>query len=242
MKRFLTLALLFCFLMNGLFAQKTRKNPPQSFLTLETGLSFNAKPNYNFSIPLNIEFQRVKNKWGLGVALGLDIDQYSEGDCNNRFETGAYAKLGNGLNGGFGNIYHYCKTTRILNFKPSVFGSHYFLQKRKVNLFAKLGLTTSILELDHISGEYFEYDPQSYSSGFYKITNGDPIHRTSNYHYWEIQSVDLLSGLGMNYTLNKRTSLRLTLQTEVNIPFLTRFLYEDKGFWVTGLCGLSFKI
>lgn len=245
MKRFLTLVLLFCLISNGLFAQKNRKNETQSFITVETGLSFSAEPVQNFSMPFNIEFQKIKNKWGFGAALGLDYDRYFYGNCNKRFETGSYDKLSAYLgNSSSGNMYHYCITSIRLNFKPSVFGSYYFFQKGKTNLFLKMGSSLNVLDLSHTTGEYFEYDPQSNSlgTGFYKITNGGPIHIVTNRRFWGINNIDLLSGLGMNYTFNKRTSLRFTLQSEVNIPFLSRFLYEDKGFLITGLCGLSFKI
>jgi hypothetical protein len=240
MKRFLTLALLFCFLMNGLFAQNNSENEIQSVIIVETGLSFSVQPSSNFSMPLNVEFQRVKKKWGFGAALGLDFDKYSEGDCNRRLEVGTYVQFRDP-----GNVHDlgvYCYNSNYLNLKPSVFGSYYFLQKKKLNLFAKIGLTGNILNIFHSKGTFYEFDTTTDTFGLetHKVINSGPIQLKRNGHSWTFDNINLLSGLGLNYSLNKRTSLRFTLQSEVKMLFLSK--YDDKKFLFLGLCGLSFKI
>lgn len=240
MKRFLTLVLLFCLLINGLFAQEKRKSTPQSFLTIETGLSYSTELTPNFSMPFNIEFQRVKKKWGFGAALGLDFDKYSEGDCNRRLEVGTYVQFRD--HGNFRDLEFYCKKNNYLNFKPSVFGSYYFFQKKKLNFFAKIGLTGTILNIFHSDGKFYQFDTTTDTFGLYthKVINSGPIQRKSNSHSWTFDNINLLSSLGLNYALNKRTNLRFTLQSEAKVLFLSK--YDDKKFLFSGLCGLSFKI
>jgi hypothetical protein len=242
MKRFLTLALLFCLILNGLFAQKKPKNKAQSSLAIETGVPIFKKEGQTFPIPLNLEFQKIKKRWGLGVALGLAYDTYLYGDCNRRVETGSYAEPEHSsvFSGGFVGVY--CENRHLLNVKPSIFSSYYFFQSKKVNLFVKMGLTVNILGLYRRTSESFQVDPQPDSLGRYKVLNGDPIHSVQNGHLWHFNNVDLMSGLGMNYTINKQTSLRFALQSEVNIPFQTQSLYPEKTVLVSMLCGLSFKI
>lgn len=240
MKSFTIVSFLFFCMINGLFAQKNRKNEVQSFITVETGLSFSAEPVQNFSMPFNIEFQRIKKKWGFGAALGLDFDKYSGGDCNRRLEVGTYVQFRDP-----GNVHDlgvYCYNGGYLNFKPSVFGSYYFLQKKKLNLFAKIGLTGNILTLFHSDGKFYQFDTTIDTFGLYthKVINSGPIQLKRNGHLWTFDNINFLGSLGLNYALNKRTNLRFTLQSEAKVLFLSK--YDDKKFLFSGLCGLSFKI
>jgi hypothetical protein len=210
MKSFTIVSFLFFCMINGLFAQKNRKNESQSFITVETGLSFSTELVQNFSMPLNVEFQRTKKKWGFGAALGLDFDKYSGGDCNRRLEVGTYVQFRDPTN--IGDLGYYCFNSNYLNLKPSVFGSYYFLQKKKLNLFAKIGLIGNILTLFHSDGKFYQFDTTIDTFGLYthKVINSGPIQLKRNGHSWTFDNINLLSSLGLNYSLNKRANLRFS--------------------------------
>ncbi len=240
MKRILTLILLLLLVVCGLFAQKKSTNKVYSLFTLETGMNYCAKPHPNFSMPLNIEFQRVKKKFGLGAAIGLDFDQYSFGDCNRRVELNSFVILKD--KGNFGNFLAYCSNDRNLNIKPSFFGSFIFLQKKKMSIFTKIGFGASILKVFRYSGEYYEYEAKIENFGLYtyRVINQGPIHRVNYTHSWGIDNIDFLSSLGLNYVINKRLNLCFTVQSETKLPILNQ--YNEKGVLFSGLCGFSLKL
>ena len=140
MTRCFLLILLSCLMTNGLFAQKKSIKTPQSLLTLEIGLPIKIKQGQYFPIPINIEWQCVKNKWGLGAALGFEYNNDASGDCSKRLEVGSVVKF---FPGNIAPIKYapYCDRSQHLYFKPSVFASYYFLKKKKWQLFAQLGVT-----------------------------------------------------------------------------------------------------
>ena len=236
MKPFLTLVLLTFLITNSLLAQKKTKNTPQSWLAIEVGAPIIVKQNTISKFPLNIEFQKRKNNWGIGAALGLEYGKYLSGDCNRRVEVGTPVRFRDPGNTQLYNKYEaYCSKYQVYTFKPSVFGNFYFLQRRKINLFAKLGLTANIWSLSRTVGEYYEYDTNNISTTLvtHEVINTGPIHLVHTYQSWGINKVDLLSGLGLNYVLNKRTTFRMTLQSEVNVPFLTK--NRENGVLLLGL-------
>ena len=173
MKRLITLTLLLCLMTNGLFAQKkTKKNDAQSRITLELGLPIHAKASQNFPIRLNIEFQRTKNRWGFGAAIGLEYDRYLWGDCNLKYAVGTEVVLKKPIsNGGGGSrCIYYCYKEQDLAIKPSVFGFYNFMQKEKLNLFVKVGVAANVFNYRHY-GVQKRFVPlliglQSYSSWF----------------------------------------------------------------------------
>jgi hypothetical protein len=237
MKRLSTILVLLC-IANNLFAQRQSRNTPQSFLAIETGVPIFIKSFANFPIPLNIEWQRKNKQWGLGANIALQYDRYSSGDCSVRPINPDF--LGLAFSNTFSTTFYlpYCETTQYLNLKPSIFGSYYFLQKKRLNFFAKSGGIINIPILEHTEGEYYEIDEQHIGNTVkYSVKDVGPIHRKSNVRFNRAR-IGLLSGLGVNYFLNKRTALRLTLQSELYD------YYWDNGvdllFFALG--GITFKI
>jgi hypothetical protein len=245
MKRFFMLVLLLNLVVVGLYAQKKSKNSIQSFLTIETGASFPLDQTQNFSIPFNIEFQRIKKKWSFGAAIGLDFDKYSWGDCNRREEVGS-TKPFSLLNGSFliPPFQYYCINDKYFTIKPTVFGSYTFFQKKKVNVFAKMGVAVPILKIFHYAGEFYEYEAKMDSLGLYtfKVTNPGPIHLVKNRHLWNIDHLEMIGSLGLNYAFNKRINLRFTLQSVTKLFLFDSYDSDEKRVLFSGLCGLSFKI
>ena len=241
MTRCFLLILLSCLMTNGLFAQKKNIKTPQSLLTLEIGLPIKTRQGQHFPIPINIEWQYVKNKWGLGAALGVEYNNDASGDCSKRLEIGSVVKFDPG-NGAPIKYAPYCNRLQELFFKPSLFASYYFLKKKKWQLFAQLGLKCSIWSWYRDSGDYYEFETTTSSTNVvtHKVINPNPIYFARTRRSWNIGNIDLLSRIGMNYALNKRMSVRFTLQSETNIPFLNK--YDEKGVFLSGLCGLTYKL
>jgi hypothetical protein len=214
MKRLSTILVLL-FIAHNLFAQRKSRNAPQSFWAIETGVPILNKTDAHFPIPLNIEWQRKNKQWGFGANIALQYDRYSWGDCSIRPINTGFLGLGfsNTVNTTF---YHpYCETSQYLNLKPSIFGSYYFLQKKRLNFFAKLGGIVNIPILEHEEGEYSQIEEQHIGSTVkYIVKDAGPIHIKRNLYLNQTTRIGLLSGLGVNYFLNKRTSLRFTLQSE----------------------------
>jgi hypothetical protein len=231
MKRLSTILLLL-FIANNLVAQKKSKNAPQSFLAIETGVLMLNKTYAHFPIPLNIEWQRKKKEWAFGASMALQYDRYSSGDCSNRTIT-----MGRFL-GNFPYPYiSYCETIQYLDLKPTVFGSYSFLQKKSWHLFAKLGGIADIPILTHQNGEFYQIElTQSFPTTI-KVIDAGPIHINRNIPSYRTTRIGLLSGLGVNYALNKRTALRFTLQSEWYSDYS-----DNGGSLLFALGGISFKI
>jgi hypothetical protein len=231
MKRLSTILLLL-FIANSLIAQKKSKNVWQSFIAIETGLPMVNTTYSHFPIPLNIEGQRKKKQWGFGISIALQYDRYSSGDCSNHtIMTGRF--LGN-----FPYPYiPYCETFQYLDLKPTVFGSYSFLQKKSWHLFAKLGGVADIPILTHQNGEFYQIEVSQSFPISIKVIDAGPIYLNRNIPSYQTNRVGLLSGLGVNYFLNKRTALRFTLQSEWYSNYS-----DDGGSLLFALGGINFKI
>jgi hypothetical protein len=231
MKRLSTIFLLL-FIVNTLLAQKKSRNGPQSFMAIETGLPIINRSYAHLPIPLNIEWQRKNRRWGLGASIALQYDRESSGDCSNRtltINTGRY--LGN-----FGPYFPYCETLQNLNLKPSIFGAYYFVQKKRFSVFAKLGGIANIPILAHQDGEYYKVETTQVMGTTITAIDAGPIHIKGN-GFLNQTRIGLLSGLGVNYFLNKRTALRFTLQSESYCNY-----WPNGGSLVFALGGINFKI
>jgi hypothetical protein len=235
MKRLSTILVLLC-AANGLFAQRAKKNAAQSYLSVDIGVPIYNTTFAKFPIPLAIEWQRKKKRLGFGASVALEYDKNSRGDCANRnITTGQII--------GFQGIVPYpyvpyCETLQYLNLKPTIFGCYYFVQKKHFNCFAKLGSIANIPVLLHQEGEFYEIEALQNIINPAKVKDAGPIHISRNIPSYQTKQIGLLSGLGGNYFLNKRTALRFTLQSE---------LYRN--YWDNGadllffaLCGITFKI
>jgi hypothetical protein len=227
MKRLSTILLLFL-IANNLLAQKKSRNAEQSFITIETGLPIVNIPHPYFKIPLNIEFERRKKHWGFGANIGLQYSRYSWGDCSKRI-----VDTGRALTAYASSYRPYCETFQYLNLKPAIFGSYYFLQKKKFNLFARLGSIADVSILTHQKGEFYEIDTQQTTGTTVQIINAGPIYISRNLPHYRTMRIGLLSDLGANYGLNKRTALRFNLQSE---------WYSDDRFLLLALIGVNLKI
>lgn len=236
MKRLLTALLLFS-IANNLFAQKKSQKTPQYFLSIETGAPILNTTYQNFPIPLNIEYQRKKKQWGFGASLAVQYDTDSYGDCSKRIPVGTHLRfLGNYT----APYLLYCETSQYLAAKPSLFSSYYFLQKKKYNLFAKLGGIANMPVLTHQEGEFYEIDVQINGGTTIQVINSGPIHISGKVKSNRLTHIGLLSGLGGNYFLNKRTALRFSLQSEwYSGAFKDN---TDSGLLLFALAGVTIKI
>jgi hypothetical protein len=232
MKRLSTILLLLC-IAHNLSAQRKSKNAPQSFMAIETGVPIFFRPSKNFPIPLNIEWQRKNNKWSFGASIALQYDRYSWGDCSRRYPFNTIT--GRDVTA-FVDFYRpYCETFQYLDFKPSIFGIYYFLQKKKFNLFAKLGSIGNIPIIANKEGEYYEIESQNTTT---KVKDPGPIHISRNIRTYQTTQIGLLSGVGVNYFFNKRTALRFTFQSE----FYSSNYWYERGSSIFALGGINFKI
>jgi hypothetical protein len=236
MKRLSTILCLL-FVANSLFAQKKSQRTPQYFLSIETGAPILNTTYQNLPIPLNIEYQRQKKQWGFGASLALQYNTYSSGDCSKRIPVGTYLYIA----GYFSAPYNaYCETSQYLAVKPSLFSSYYFLQKKKYNLFAKLGGIANIPVFTHKKGEFYEIDVQINGGTTIQVINSGPIHISGKVKSNRLTHIGLLSGLGGNYFLNKRTALRFSLQSEwYSGAFKDN---TDSGLLLFALAGVMIKI
>jgi hypothetical protein len=232
MKRLSTILVLLL-IAHNLFAQRKSRNDPQSFMAVEIGVPILNKTNFQFPIPLNLEFQRKNNKWGLGVNIALQYDKYSSGyRSNNNVTVGQQIR--------FTGIYPYPyvpyhETLQFLNLKPSVFGSYYFVRQKKFNSFIKLGTIIDIPILEHQNGEFYEIEIQQNIFNTINVKDAGPIHINRNIPSYQTRQIGLLSGFGVNYFLNKRAALRFTLQSE----WYSNYLGDSILF---ALGGVNFRI
>jgi hypothetical protein len=232
MKRLSTILLLL-FIAHSVFAQRKSRNAPQSFLAIETGVPILNKNHSDFLIPLNIEWQRKKKQWGFGASIGLQYDRYSSGDCSRRYTVNSIRDVT-----GFVDSYRYrpyCETSQYLDLNPTIFGSYYFIQKKKLNVFVKLGCVGNIPIIARKEGEYYEVE--TLPNGSMIVKNPDPIHISKNIPTYQKTRIGLLSGLAVNYFLNKRTALRFTLQSELYSHY-----WNNDGSLLFALGGITFKI
>jgi hypothetical protein len=214
---------------NNLLAQKKSKNAWQSFVAIETGLPIVNTPYPYFKIPLNIEFERRKKYWGFGANIGLQYSRDSWGDCSERI-----VNTGRDLNNFINSYRPYCETLQYLNLKPSIFGSYYFLQKKKFNLFTRLGIMADVPILTHQRGAFYEINTQNMGGTSVQVINAGPIYINRNIPSFQAMRIGSLSNLGVNYGLNKRITLRFNLQSE---------WYSDyNGFLLLALIGVNVKI
>lgn len=238
MKR-LSTALLLLFIANSLAAQRKSTNKTQSFLSIETAVPI-VVPNFcTFPIPLTIEYQRQKKRWALGVGLGLEYDKDSYGDCSKRVSVGTPLRF----LGQYPYPYiPYCETSQYLNLKPSIFGNYYFLQQRKIQLFAKLGSVVSVPVFKDKRGEYYEIEETRNQGTVITVVNVGPIY-LHNYDYYQQKTpthFGLLYGVGGQYAVNKKTALRLVFQSEWYSDYFNDG--NQNGFLISALVGLTIKI
>ena len=107
----------------------------------------------------------------------------------------------------------------------SCLASYYFLKKKKWQLFAQLGLTCSVQSWYRNSRDYYEFETTTSSTNAvtHKVINSGPLYFAKTWRFSEIGNINLLSKIGMNCVLNKRMSVRFTLQSETNMPFLNEY-------------------
>jgi hypothetical protein len=236
MKRLMT-AFLLLFITNSLAAQRKSLNKTQSFLSIETGVPIAVPKSQSFPIPLTFEYQRQKKRWALGAGLGLQYDKNSWGDCSKRFVVGTP------LRATYIILYYpylpYCETEQSLELKPSVFGSYYFLQKRKIQVFAKFGGVMSVPIFNDKRGEYYEFGARV-SGGIQEVIDAGPIS-LSNYGSLNTAiNYGFLYGVGGKYALNKQIALRFSLQSEWYSDYFRN--NTNRGSLVSILGGLTIKI
>lgn len=238
MKRVFT-ALLLLFIANSLAAQRKSANKIQSFLSIETGVPMVVPSFQTFPIPLTIEYQRQKKRWGGGVGLGITYDRNSHGDCSKRIPAGTPLRL-------LGNYSYpylsYCENSQSLNLKPSIFGVYYFLQKPKMQLFAKLGGVANVPIFHDKQGEYYEIEAIANGGMANQVINAGPIY-LRNYDYYQLKvltHIGLLYGIGGQYALNKRTALRFSVQSEWYSDYFKN--NSQNGSLASALGGVMIKI
>lgn len=239
MKRVLT-ALLLLFIANSLAAQRKSSKKTQSFLAIETGVPIVVPTFHNFPIPLTFEYQRQKKRWGLGASLALQYDKKSSGNCAER-------RITKGQDLSFFGSYPYpylpyCETAQSLGLKPSIFGSYYFLQKRKMQLFAKLGGVADVPIFNDKRGEYYEIEATINGGTTLKVINVGPIF-LRNYDYYQqkpLTRIGLLYGIVSQYTLNKQTALRFSFQSEWYSDYFKN--NSQSGSLISALGGVTIKI
>lgn len=240
MKRFLTLVLLFCLLINGLFAQEKTENRRDTTITIESGISLKHTTRDRFPIPLNFELQKRAEKWGWGASLSIQYDRKSWGDCNKRFAVGTFLDWSIEIRNPSNVLRAYCESFHYLSVKPTVFGSCYFLEKKKWNMFVKIGLLANLDIEEWIKGDYFEIENNTISSSFVKVIKSEPVRVVQKTPLFQLNNIGFLSGLGCNYFLNEKTAIRFTVQPELNTSLFIKTY--NKGYLIFVLGGLSFKI
>lgn len=239
MKRVLTVLSLL-FIANSLAAQRKSANKTHSFLSIETGVPMVVPSFQTFPIPLTIEYQRQKKRWALGAGLGIAYDKNSYGDCSKRTVT-------KGQDLGFLGPYPYpyfpyCETTQSLGLKPSVFGSYYFLQKRKMQLFAKLGGVANVPIFSNKRGEYYQIEVITDIGTTIKVVDAGPIYLRNYDGYYQkaLTRIGLLYGVGGQYALNKKTAVRFSCQSEWYSDYFEN--NRSGGSLVSALVGWMIKI
>jgi hypothetical protein len=224
MKRILVLALWLNCVVCGLFAQKKSKNNRQSYFGVMSGYSFTG---HGFAFPLNFEYQYRYKRWGIGAGMTVENEIYKYGNLNRLYEIGFDTKQVSVLNI---NIYPlaYQRTEHWLNIAPSLLGYFYFVQSEKWDVFFRTGIIANYNIAYFYKGSEFRIDNQGI------VTDAGPVLVKSVTKPQVLQNEDPLSinwlfGLGCQYKLNKKLTLRL-------IPEMQR----QRGISILG--GLSFKI
>jgi hypothetical protein len=207
MKRLATILLLL-FLGYNLFAQKTKKNAAQSFLSVDIGISIYSTTFSKFPIPLAVEWQKKKKHLGFGASVALEYGKTSWGDCARRIPIGTYLRDVSAI---IGSLRAYCVTYQDLGIKPALFGNYYLFHDKKWHLWTKIGVIADVNVLHHQEGEFYEIDTNG------QVIKSEPIHINQNLETYKGINLGLLSGLAANYALNKQTALRFTLQSELFI-------------------------
>jgi hypothetical protein len=216
MKRLSTILVLLC-ITHNLFAQRTKKNAAQSFLSVDIGVPIYTTTFAKFPIPLAIEWQRKKKRFGFGASIALEYDKTSWGDCTKRISVGTYLLERDTYQQG--SLRWYCVSYQTLGIKPSIFGYYYLLENKKWRLWTKMGAIADLNILTHEEGEAYEVEIKNGAGTTIQVIKSEPIHISRNIETQGI-SVGLLNGLGANYALNKRTALRFTLQSELYGDYL----------------------
>jgi hypothetical protein len=227
MKRLSTILLLLC-VVNSLFAQRAKKNAAQSFLSVDIGIPIYNTTFGQFAIPIVIEWQKKKKHLGFGASVALEYGKTSWGDCARRIPIGTYLRDVTAI---MGSLRAYCVTYQDLGIKPALFSNYYLFHDKKWHLWTKIGVIADVNVLHHQEGEFYEIDTNG------QVIKSEPIHINQNLETYKGINLGLLSGLGANYALNKRTALRFTLQSELYGDYL-----GNGGSLVFALVGINFKI
>lgn len=233
MKRLSTILLLL-FIANNLFAQKTKKNAAQSFLSIDIGVPIYNTTFAKFPLPLAVEWQRKKKRLGFGASVVLEYDKNSWGDCTKRIPIGTYLYEADSPPG---TLRSYCVTYQTLEIKPTLFGNYYLLENKKWRLWIKLGAIVERNVLVHQEGEFYEVEIKNGAGTTIQVIKSDPIHINRNIETYKGMNLALLSGFGANYALNKRTALRFTIQSELYSHY-----WDNGGTLLFALGGITFKI
>jgi hypothetical protein len=227
MKRLSTILLLLC-VANSLFAQRTKKNAAQSFLSVDIGIPIYNTTFAQFAIPIVIEWQKKKKHLGFGASVALEYDKSSWGDCARRIPMGTYLRDVSAI---MGSLRAYCVTYQDLGIKPALFSNYYLFHDKKWHLWAKVGVIADVNVLHHQEGKFYEIDTTG------QVIKSEPIHINRKIDTYKGIDVGLLSGLAANYALNKQTALRFTLQSELYIRNNNR-----NGLLLFALVGVTRKI
>ena len=214
MKRLFTLTLLFCFLMNGLLAQKKADNPIQPYFALMTGYAINPEGN---AISVNSEYQYRYKNIGIGVGLGFEYATSKNGG-GLRYPVG---KTISRWNPSGHNAFQ--STEYWLNIIPSLVGYYYVGQKHKWEGFFKSGILANYNAWYSYNGLEYKTDQTGkvIEEGF------TTVNQTIN--SIDLQSINWLIGGGVQYQMSKMMSLRISSEIQ-----------WERGVLILG--GVVFKI
>ncbi len=200
MKRFLTLVLLLCLVVDGLLAQKKAENAIQPYFAIMSGYT---AISFGRIFPLNFEYQYRYKKIGIGVGFTSEYAKYSYGSLKHLYEVGTIAQS----NSAAYNLAYQAKQQWI-NLAPSLLGYYYLGKKKKWEGFFKTGIVANYNAWYAYKG--FEY--RLGSEG--KVVDKGPILVETTINSIDLQSINWIIGGGVQYTLNRKTALRMTSEIQ----------------------------
>lgn len=200
MKRFLTLVLLFCLLINELFAQKKTDNPIQPYFALMTGYATIPVGN---AISINSEYQYRYKKIGIGAGLGIEYATSKNGGLGLRYPVGEvlYRWNPSGHNA-------FQSTEHWLNIVPSLVGYYYLGQKQKWEGFFKSGIIANY-------NAWYSYNGLEYKTDLAgKVIEEGFTPASQTINSIDLQSINWLIGGGVQYQMSKTTSFRMSSEIQ----------------------------
>ena len=200
MKRFWTLALLFCLFVNGLLAQK--KEIEETIQPAFSVMFGYAAIKSRTIIPLSLEYQLRHKNFAIAVGLNTEYQTYHSG-------LGFQYRIGDTIdfyNPSVPTVYK--STEHWLNILPSLLGYYYLGKKGKLEGFFKAGIVANYVAW--YSREALEYKIDN--TGKILDTKYTPVSQTTN--SIDLQSINWLIGGGILYNFNKKTALRASSEMQ----------------------------